>query len=498
MTTVGESKQTDTMDVTLPYGDRSYTQGGALRKWTEIHELTSEFADKHNEEEVLIRARVDTCRAKGNMGFLKLRYGYDSVQGLILAKDIGEYGKAMVKYAGSLSLESLVDIKGKVVKAQCPITSCSMSNVEIVVSEIYCITSAPERLAFYLKDANQPETDDAPEDAIKVELPTRLDNRILDLRTEASRAIFQIKSEVSQLFREYLRSVGFMEIHTPKLLGGSSEGGANVFKLKYFERDACLAQSPQLYKQMCIQGDFDRVFEVAPVFRAENSNTHRHLCEFTGLDMEMAIRDNYSEALDVMGETFNYIFKGLNERMSKQQELVNKHFGVEPFKWSEKPLKITYEEGMKMLREAGSNIPEDITEYDMGTEEEKKLGKLVKDKYDTDFFMLIDFPLSVRPFYTMPHPTKPGFSNSYDFMMRGEEIVSGAQRIHEPELLLERAVLKGLDPATIQDYLEAFKIAAIPHAGMGVGLDRVTMLFLGIGNIRRAVLFPRDPKRLAP
>jgi len=214
--------------------------------------------------------------------------------------------------------------------------------------------------------------------------------------------------------------------------------------------------------------------------------------------MQMAIKDNYSEALEVMGETFNYIFKGLNERMAKQQALVCKHFGVEPFVWKEKPLQITYEAGMKMLRDAGSDIPEDVLEYDMGTEEEKKLGKLVKAKYDTDFFMLIDFPLSVRPFYTMPHPTKAGFSNSYDFMMRGEEIVSGAQRIHEPELLLERAVLKGLDPATIQDYLKAFELAAIPHAGMGVGLDRVTMLFLGIGNIRRAVLFPRDPKRLTP
>eukprot|EP00915_Cephaloidophora_sp_WS-2016_P003086 GHVH01004173.1.p1 GENE.GHVH01004173.1~~GHVH01004173.1.p1 ORF type:complete len:495 (-),score=71.55 GHVH01004173.1:81-1565(-) len=485
------------VDMTLPYGDRSYTEGGTIRKWTEINELTPEFVAANAGKEVRIRARMDTSRCKGNMGFLKLRYRMDSVQGLILAKDLGEHGKPLNKFAGSIPLESVVDVVGIPSVAQTPVTSCTMSAVELVVSAIFCISRAPERLPFYLKDANAPE-EGAPDGTVKVELPTRLDNRILDLRTEASTAIFQIKSEVASLFREFLRSRGFTEIHTPKLLGGSSEGGANIFKLKYFGRDACLAQSPQLYKQMCIQGDMDRVFEVAPVFRAENSNTHRHLTEFTGLDMEMVIKDNYTEALDVMGELFNFIFKGLNERCSKQQALVNKHYNTEPFVWSEKPLRLTYTDGMDMLRADGLDVPADVSQYDLGTEEEKRLGKLVKAKFGTDFYMLIDFPLDVRPFYTMPHPTKPGYSNSYDFMMRGEEIVSGAQRIHDPEQLIERAVCKGMDVATITDYVDSFRLGSLPHAGLGVGLDRVVMLFLGVGNIRRATLFPRDPKRLTP
>lgn len=223
-----------------------------------------------------------------------------------------------------------------------------------------------------------------------------------------------------------------MEIHTPKLIGGTSEGGANVFRLKYFDKEACLAQSPQLYKQMCIMADFDRVFEIAPVFRAEQSFTHRHMCEFTGLDIEMAIKEHYFEALELFGNLFGYIFEGLVKRYGNELEAINKQYPFEPFKFKYPVVKLTFEEGIALLAEEG--IKWDVME-DLDTPTEKKLGAIVRKKYDTDFYMLHRYPKTARPFYTMPCKDNPLFTNSYDFFMRGEEIVSGAQRLHDPVLL---------------------------------------------------------------
>lgn len=174
-------------------------------------------------------------------------------------------------------------------------------------------------------------------------MPTRLDNRVIDLRTVAKQAIFRVSSGVCQLFREFLYKENFMEIHTPKLIGGTSEGGANVFRLDYFGKQGCLAQSPQLYKQMCINADFDRVFEIAPVFRAENSFTHRHMCEFTGLDIEMSIKEHYFEALELFGELFAYIFHGLETRYGKELEAIKTQYPFEPFKMKYPVVKLTFE-----------------------------------------------------------------------------------------------------------------------------------------------------------
>jgi aspartyl-tRNA synthetase len=193
----------------------------------------------------------------------------------------------------------------------------------------------------------------------------------MDLRTPTTQALFRIQAGVGMLFREYLSKEGFIEIHTPKLIAGASEGGANVFKMKYFDRDACLAQSPQLYKQMCIIGDLKRVFEIGSVFRAENSFTSRHLCEFTGLDFEMEIKDHYFEVLDVIGKLFTYIFKGLNERFKPELDAINNQYPFEPLMFLDETLKIDFKEGCKLLEENGfkQNVNEDLD-----TENEKALG----------------------------------------------------------------------------------------------------------------------------
>lgn len=265
---------------------------------------------------------------------------------------------------------------------------------------------------------------------------TRLDNRVLDLRTPANQAIFRLEAGVCKLFRDILTQNGFTEIHTPKIISAASEGGANVFTVSYFKDSAYLAQSPQLYKQMAIAADFDKVFTVGAVFRAEDSNTHRHLTEFVGLDLEMSFKYHYHEVLHTIADTFTNIFKGLRDNYAREIEAVGNQYKVEAFKFLEPPLILEFYQGVEMLRNAGIEMDD---EEDLSTPNEKLLGRLVKAKYDTDFYILDKFPLAVRPFYTMPDPSNSKYSNSYDIFMRGEEIMSGAQRIHDPDYLIERA-----------------------------------------------------------
>jgi len=409
-----------------------------------------------------------------------------------------EISKQMVKFISRISKESIVDVYATVKKAPSKIESCTQHDVEMEVKKCFVTSAAVPQLPLQIEDASRRVTAEEEKDglSITVNQDTRLDNRVLDLRTPTNQAIFKIESGVCQLFRDTLRAQGFTEIHTPKIIGCASEGGANVFKVSYFKGSAYLAQSPQLYKQMAIAADFGKVFTVGGVFRAEDSNTHRHLAEFVGLDMEMAFQHHYHEVVDTIGNMFTQIFKGLRDNFAKEIETVNAQFPAEPFKFLDPPLRLEYSEGVAMLRAAGIEMEE---EEDLSTPNEKFLGKLVKQKYDTDFYILDKFPLAVRPFYTMPDPVNPDkWSNSYDMFMRGEEILSGAQRIHDPDFLCQRAGAHGIAIETIQAYVDSFRYGCPPHAGGGIGMERVCMLYLGLDNIRKTSMFPRDPKRLTP
>jgi len=324
------------------------------------------------------------------------------------------------------------------------------------------------------------------------------------------------------LWREALIRDGFVEIHSPKLIATASESGASVFKLGYFDRFAYLAQSPQLYKQMALQTDLPKVFEVAPVFRAETSYTHRHMTEYVGLDMEMHFTEHYDEVLDVLDRTFNHIFDGLNQRFKAELEAVRAQYPFEDLKYKCPCLKLKYWEATRLLRAKGpvyverdlasaknDNEVKQLKEHialmkvheddeDISTSDEKILGRIIHDEYGEDFYIIDKFPSEIRPFYTMEDPGDPKWSNSYDIFIRGEEVMSGAQRIHDSEMLLARAAKLGVDLAPVQDYVDAFKFGAWPHAGGGVGLERVVMLFMHLNNIRKTSLFPRDPTRLTP
>lgn len=506
---------------------QSKAQSG--REFVALSELSLET---HTIGEVVwLRTRVHRSVFTGQVAFLTLRKGLDTVQAVLSgSKELLKWGRK------NLSPESIIDVQARLTIPEAgPVDKCSISNIELEIQKIYIVSKADNNLPLSVEDTARPilsnpaskspeqhEADEAQPgengeasnatgeeqqqqngDKVgpRVTRDTRLDNRFVDLRAPAHASLMRLQSGVCQLFRQHLYGLGFMEIHSPKLIAGSSEGGSEVFKTDFFGREACLAQSPQLYKQMTICSDFERVFEIGPVFRAEKSSTHRHLCEFTGLDFEMEIFEHYNEILDVLDSLFTFIFRGLETTYGKQiQTVKTKWTYLTPFEYfrdGRPQLRLKWHDAIAMLRSDGVTIGDF---EDLNTEKERQLGKLVKEKYNTDFFMLTHFPSSIRPFYTMVDPVDSNYSNSYDVFMRGEEIVSGAQRIHDVELLKVRAKAmlgeEGMD--SIKDYVNAFKYGAAPHGGAGVGLERVVMLFLGIDNIRECSLFPRDPERLTP
>ncbi|CAN1730385.1 Aspartate--tRNA ligase 2, cytoplasmic [Linum perenne] len=458
-----------------------------------------ELNDDLNEKEVSIRGYAHSVRPVGKkMAFVVVRQEGCTVQCVVTAQpDV--VCREMVKFVAGLSSESIVDVEG-VVSVPSVAISGATQQVEIKVRKLFCINRALPTLPFNIVDASWSEKEieaalKAEKKLVRVNQDTRLNNRVLDLRTPANQAIFRIEFEVECVFREFLKSKGFIGINTPKLIAGSSEGGAAVFKLDYKGQLACLAQSPQLHKQMALAGGFGRVFVTGPVFRAEDSNTHRHLCEFTGLDVEMEINRHYSEVMDIVDRLFVSIFDRLNENYKPFLEAVAKQYPFEPLKYLRKTLRLRFEEGIQMLKDAGVEVD---PLGDLNTETERKLGQLVLEKYDTEFYILYRYPFNIRPFYTMPCPDDPRYSNSFDVFIRGEEIISGGQRMHVADLLEQRAKECGIDVSTISAYIDSFRYGMPPHGGFGVGLERVVMLFLGLNNIRKTSMFPRDPRRLAP
>jgi nondiscriminating aspartyl-tRNA synthetase len=484
------------------------------RVWTKISDLHQEECDEsgtdddtttlsiENNTPVWIRARLQSIRVKGGSCFLILRQdSFHTLQAIYFKdKSDPQASLQMIRYLQSLTVESIVDVYGLIQPAS--VKSCSISDKELVLQRIHSISKADAILPFLVEDAGRSDqeveasqTTDRPFPRLGQEL--RLDHRWMDLRAPANNAILRIQSAVCQLYREYLYSQDFVEIHTPKLIAGESESGAGVFTTDYFGTTACLAQSPQLYKQMAIAADFGRVFEIGPVFRAEKSHTRRHLCEFTGLDLEMAIGDHYMETLEIIHNLFKHIFQGLETRWAKELAVIREQYESEPVEFTDEPCVLHWPEAMAILQEHGMDVGDGLG--DLTGAMEVKLGQVVKEKYGTDFFMLDKYPAAIRPFYTMPDPDDARFSNSYDIFIRGQEICSGAQRCHDPDLLLQILEQKGIEVGDgLKSYLESFRHGVSPHAGAGIGLERVVFLYLGLDNVRKASMFPRDPNRCTP
>lgn len=481
------------------YGDLPLVQSTV---WKHEHRCDISKVSSHGEnDEVMFRARIHTVRKMSpKLAFIVLRQQLVTIQG-VLAERQGVVSQHMVQWAEGIVPGSIILVKGHLQRPREPIKGCTVHDFEILIREFHVVARRAQAVPFTVYEDEVSKEREIAEGvhASNITDRLRLTHRILDLRTTTSQALFRINSGVCNLFRTFLDSQGFIEIHTPKLQGGATESGSSVFQLDYFGRPAFLAQSPQLAKQMAIASDFERVYEIGPVFRAENSNTHRHLTEYTGLDLEMAIEEHYHEALHMILKTLKYIFKGVYDRYGKELEVIKQHFPHEDLIWLDETPVIPFAEGVQMLRDSGwtdENGKAPSPNEDLHTRDEIRLGQLVKEKYKTDFYVLDKFPASARPFYTMPDPKDNTKTNSFDMFLRGQEILTGGQRIHDHKMLADQMKAQGVDPESMDDYMEGFRLGAPPHAGAGIGLERILMLMLQLENVRLASLFHRDPKSL--
>jgi aspartyl-tRNA synthetase len=376
--------------------------------------------------------------------------------------------------AKGVSKESVVVVKGKL-----QAMDKAPGGVEVIPSQIEVLSSAASPLPL------------DPTGKVPANLDTRLDHRVLDLRKPQVAAIFKIRSRALKAAREHLLSKGFLEVHTPRIISTASEGGTELFPISYFEREAFLAQSPQLYKQMLMGSGLDRVFEIATYFRAEEHDTIWHLNEITAVDCELAFISGYEDVLRVIEGLICAMIREVKEHCSQELERLGVELEVPrtPFP------RLTYAEVLSLLEEeANLKLPfgEDLT-----TEAEKKLGEIMHQR-GHELYFVTRFPLDAKPFYTMPDSEDPKLSASFDLEFKGREIISGSQRIHDYDLLVQRIKAKGLREQNFSSYLEAFKYGMPPHGGFGMGIERFLMLLLDLPNIREAVLFPRDRHRLEP
>ncbi|MEA2034621.1 MAG: aspartate--tRNA(Asn) ligase [Euryarchaeota archaeon] len=321
---------------------------------------------------------------------------------------------------------------------------------------------------------------------VPAELDTRLDNRFLDSRRPRINAIFQIRSNITESINDFLFKEGFVNITTPKVVAAATEGGTELFPIAYFEKEAFLNQSPQLYKQMMMAAGFEKVFEIAPIFRAEEHNTTRHLNEATSIDVEISFAD-HNDAMDLVEKIVIQAYESVSNNCENALNALNVDLKVPKNRFP----RITYSEAIDI---AALGIEEDISYGDdLSTAAERAIGDEMGEHY-----FITDWPTSIKPYYAMPFEDQPEICKAFDLMHPGMELSSGAQRIHQYDLLVEQIKEKGLSPESFEFYLKPFRYGMPPHAGWGLGMERLIMTMLNLPNIREAVLFPRDRHRLIP
>ncbi|MCD8300655.1 MAG: aspartate--tRNA(Asn) ligase [Clostridiales bacterium] len=326
---------------------------------------------------------------------------------------------------------------------------------------------------------------------LNTSLEAKLNYRPIALRNINERAKFKIQEGITRGFRDFLYSQGFTEIHTPKLGAKSAEGGANLFRLEYFHRPAILQQSPQFYKQMMV-GVYDRVFETAPVFRAEKHNTKRHLNEYTSLDFEIGYIDSFEDIMAMETGFLQYTMGLLAREYADELEIL----GIRKLPRTDEIPQVRFDVAKDMV--AKKYDRQFRNPFDLEPEEELLIGKLFKEEYGADFVFVTHYPSRKRPFYAMDDPEDPTYTLSFDLLMGGLEITTGGQRIHDYQMLLDKIAARGMETEGMEHYLSAFKHGMPPHGGLGIGLERLTMRLIGEDNVREATLFPRDLSRLEP
>ena len=428
----------------------------------------------HIGEQVTLKGWLQTLRDQKSMQFIILR----DKTGLAQVAHWKKGNPELSELISTLGTESALTVTGKVVENEV----VKLGGIEIQLEALKVENNAELPLPF------EPFSDTLPDQDY------RLDWRYLDLRRERNRLIFEIQTTLEQAMREYWLKNGYIEVHSPKIMGTPSESGAELFKIEYFDQTAYLAQSPQFYKQMAQAAGFEKIFEIGPVFRADPSFTSRHMTEFTGIDFEISWIDSHE---DVMVQAENLLAHTYAAVREKHYDKIVEHFDVElevpatPFP------RLTMAEAYQILKGLDYKLPPE-KKGDLDPGAERALGDYVKKEYGNDFVFVKDWPFTVRPFYHMLHEDNPGLTKSFDLLGRGLEITTGAQREHRYDVLAKQALDKGLTLPPIQTYLNYFRYGCPPHGGLGMGLSRLLMVMLNLPSIREAVFLFRGPNRLEP
>jgi len=427
---------------------------------------------KYVGQQVKIAGFVQIIRDQGSIKFLIIR----DISGIIQVVITKASAEAMAT-AESLSLESVVEIIGLAKEEkQAP------DGIEIAAENISVLSLASPELPIPVNEKGQEETD----------IQKRLDWRWLDLRKPEKSLIFKVWTLMEQSFREYWTQNGYIEIHSPKFMSTPSESGAELFEVKYFDRKAYLAQSPQFYKQMAIAAGFEQVFEIGPVFRANQSFTSRHDTEFTGYDSEISFIESHQEVMQEESKIIQYILKRIKERYGKEiLALYGRDLIVPAIPFPQ----VTMEQAKEILKKLG--IPSE-KDGDLSPEEERKLSEYIMEKEGHEFVFVTEYPIEVRPFYHMRLKENPKLTKSFDLLWNGLEITTGAQREHRYDILVTQAEEKGLRLEPIQFYLNFFKYGCPPHGGFGLGPSRMLMKMFNVGNVREVTYLYRGVKRLEP
>jgi len=435
-------------EMTMKLGNRRYTD---------------ELSAANDGEQVCIAGWVHEKRDLGGVFFLIIR----DLKGLAqVTLHRGNVDAELFRRVKRVPRESVVAIEGRVKSEE-----KAPAGYEIIPERMEVLSEASPVLPLDTTDK------------VVAELDTRLDARFMDLRRERVKHIFIIRSRVLKAMRDFFDEHGFIEINTPKVVSAATEGGTALFPISYFEREAFLNQSPQLYKQMLMASGFDRVYEIAPIFRAEEHDTTRHLNEATSADIEVAFA-TMEDVMAILEELIAFVYARIADYPGLSSLGVDLEVPKLPFK------RITYDEAIEMLSEAGEHIE---WGEDLSTSAEQMLGEMIGEHY-----FITDWPSAIKPFYAQPSAHRSDICDAFDLMHPRLELASGSQRVHSYELLKSKIESKGLSADSFEFYLEAFRYGMPPHAGWGLGVERLLMSILEIGNIREVVLFPRDRRRLVP
>lgn len=439
-----------------------------------MHKILMKNLRNYYDQEITIEGFVDNIRNLQWVQFLILKDNTGKVQ-ITIEKSLEE-NKQLVEIVNNLTVESTIKVKG-ILKQN---DKVKLNGMELIPNKIEVTSISAQELPFNYKDI------------ANVNLDTRLDYRFIDLRSEKNLLLFKVQSTLTKYMREYLYNHNFTEIHTPKLIGAASESGSEVFEVKYFDRMAYLAQSPQFYKQMAMASNFNRIFEIAPCFRAENSNTSKHTTEFTSLDVEFSYIEGVSDVMNLEAEMLTYGLQHLKEELGEEiKEIFQTEIIVPTLPFPSMKLKEVYEE----LENRYQYVVGKEEQTDLTTEAERLCKKLAHDKFNHEFIFVTDFPAEKRAFYHMRDEN--GILQGYDLIWKGIEITTGAQREHRYEEIKKNAKEKGLDN-DVKFYLEFFKYGCPPHGGFAIGLDRLTMLLLDIPSLKESMFLFRGPNRLNP